>query len=334
MKTRLLILGALLMTVIPSGIFAQRRSEFKIASIAPENTPWGEALKKMADEWSKATDGKIKLTIYHNGTQGNEKAVLGKVNTNALQGAVLTSFGLNEITSEVLTMSCPFLIRNNRELDLVLDGLRPELEKKIEDAGYISLAWSKAGWVKFFSKEPVFVPDQLKSQKLGTNSEEASLTQAFKTLGYTMVPIDMTQVLVSLQSGMVEAVYQSPIAVGGLQAFGIAKNMASINIAPFMGGIVFNKRAWNSIPAQYRPVLIRINKRIERDLDAQILQLEERAISEMTAHGLVINTVSPEQAKLWYADVDKAMPALEGTAFDRETLSRIEQILKNHRAGR
>jgi TRAP-type C4-dicarboxylate transport system substrate-binding protein len=327
----LVILG-LLVLASPFPAFSQRRQTLKIASVAPENTPWGAALNRMAQEWRTATNGEVELQIYHNGVAGSEEDVLRKLRIGQLQGGVFTSFGLNAITPEILTLSCPFLIRDNTELDLVLSQLRPELERKIEEKGFISVAWSKAGWVKIFSKRPVFVPADLKTQKLGTSASEIELTQAFKTLGYQMVPINMNEILIALNSGMVDAVYQSPIAVGGLQIFGIAKNMASINIAPFMGGIVLSRNAWRSIPEKYKSALMRINKQLETSLDASILKLEEDAIATMSSYGLVINTIGAEQERLWYSDVEKTMPALVGTTFDAGTYNQIDRILTAHRA--
>jgi TRAP-type C4-dicarboxylate transport system substrate-binding protein len=317
----------------PAPAFAQRRKvTIKLASLVPENTPWGSALNRMATEWAAASNGEVSLVIYHNGTAGSEGDVLRKLKMNQVQAAILTSFGLNTITPEILTMSAPFLIRNNAELDLVLNELKPELEQRINGKGFYTLAWSKAGWVKFFSKAPVFVPDDLKRQKLGTNENEPALMDAFKAMGYQMVPVSMNQVLVYLNGGMIDAVYQSPVTVGGLQIFGMAKNMASINIAPFMGAIVMNGAAWRSIPEKYKPELIRIAKKFELELDASIQKLEEDIIVTMRQYGLVVNQISPAQEQLWYDDGNRVVPTLLGSTFDREIYRRIEAILRDRRA--
>ncbi|MDR1956439.1 MAG: TRAP transporter substrate-binding protein DctP [Treponema sp.] len=328
-----IVLGAIL---LPLPTFAQRRKiTIKLASLVPEKTPWGAALNRMAQEWADATNGEVELIIYHNGIAGSEGDVLRKLKGNQIQAAILSSFGLNSITPghEVMTLSCPFLIRNNAELDLVLHDLKPLLEERINQAGFFTLAWSKAGWVRFFSKAPVFVPDDLKRQKLGVNEQEPALMDAFKAMGYRMVPVAMNQVLVYLNGGMIDAVYQSPVNVGGLQIFGVAKHMASINIAPFMGGIVMNQAAWRSIPERHKPGLLGIAKRLEAELDTSIQQLEGEAIATMQKYGLVINRVSPEQEQLWYADVNRVIPSLLGATFNRELYGRLETLLKAYRSG-
>jgi TRAP-type C4-dicarboxylate transport system substrate-binding protein len=228
----------------------------------------------------------------------------------------------------------PFLIRNDEELAAVLQVLKPELEAKINEKDFFTLAWANSGWVKIFSKAPVFVPGDLKRQKVGTNKDSPELTQAFKSMGYQMVPLNMSDILIALNSGMVEAVYQSPVYVGGMQLFGVLKNMASINLAPFMGGIILNQRAWRSVPDQYKPQLQTISRRIASEIDDSISRLEASAVKIMTGYGLVVNQVNAEQEQFWYKDVEQVMPTLLGTVFDRDLYTKIGDILQKYRSRR
>ena len=152
-----------LVLILEAGmLFAQRTITIKMASQVPENTPWGYFFNQIAIDWKRITNGEVNLIIYHNGTAGNEETVLRNLRLNQIQAAVLSTFGLTEITPEVLTLSCPFFIRNNDELDLVLKEVKDELERKINSKGFFTLAWSRVGWVKIFSKTPIFVPADLK----------------------------------------------------------------------------------------------------------------------------------------------------------------------------
>ncbi|MDR1074004.1 MAG: TRAP transporter substrate-binding protein DctP [Treponema sp.] len=332
MKYRLFT-AILLMHLLCGGVFAApRKITIKLAASVPENTPWGAHLNKMAAEWRDASNGEVELKIYWDGTQGGEAAVLRKLKSNAIQAAIFSSFGLNEITPEVLTLSCPFLIRNDGELDAVLDAIKPELERKINSSKtFFMLAWSKVGWVKFFSKAPVYVPNDLKRQRLGANESDAQLLDAFKAMGYTMTPVAQNQILVSLSSGQIDAVYLSPVMAGGTQAFGLAKRMASLNVAPFLGAIVVNQTTWRRIPEQYRDTLLRIAKRHEAELNGAVTQLEAEIIETMQRHGLIVNEVTPEQAQLWYNDVRQALPKLFGSTFDKSTYDRIDAIVSAYR---
>jgi TRAP-type C4-dicarboxylate transport system substrate-binding protein len=317
--------------VVP--LYAQRKISIKLASMVPENTPWGAAINRMAVEWAQVTNGEVELIVYHNGVAGPEAEVLRKLNLNQIQAAIFTSIGLNSVTPEIMTISYPFLIRNDEELEVVLQKLRPELDARIERNGFTTLAWARAGWVKIFSKTPVFTPADLRRQKLGTNPDELELLQAFKTMGFQMVPVNMNDVLVSLNSGMLDAVYQSPISVAGNQLFGIAKNMSTVNLAPFMGGIIMNRTAWRRIPDRYKDSLMRICKRIEGEIDGSISKLEAEAVNTMTKYGLVINAPNPAQQAEWYQDMARHESELVGPIFNREIYQQIKDILTEYRKG-
>jgi len=325
---------ALALVVLAAPVFAQRTITVKMASPVPENTPWGKFFNQLAVDWKRITNGEVELIVYHNGVAGNEKQVVRNLRVGQLQGAVLSTYGLYEISPEVMTMSCPFLIRNDDELDAVLAGLKGDLEQKINSKGYFTLAWARVGWVKFFSKQPVFVPADLKKQRMGTNADQAEMNQVFKTMGFQMVPVARDDILIALNSSMVDAVFSSPIAVGSTQAFGLAKNMASINVAPFVGAVIFNERTWRAIPEKYKPQMIAAVRRNEAALDRDIRALEEEMIKTMGNFGLKVNQLNPAQEQLWYDEIGRSIPQLVGTMFDRAVYGRIETILRDHRSKR
>ncbi|MDR2094088.1 MAG: TRAP transporter substrate-binding protein DctP [Treponema sp.] len=330
----LLIASVFLASVFSVSAQARRPVTIKLASLVPENTPWGGGLNRLAGEWAAATNGEVKLQVYHGGIAGNEDDVLRKLRMNQIQAAVLSTVGLNLITNEIMTISCPFLIRDNAELEEVLNKIRPDLEKSLNSKGFHTMAWSRAGWIKVFSKTPVYVPADLRRLKLGTPAEQPELAQVFKLMGYQMVSIHTNDILVAFNNGTIESVYNSPIMIGGLQVFGIAKNMASINIAPVMGGILMNDTAWRAIPARYKPKLEELTRKLEREMDSSIMKLENDAIAAMTKYGLAVNTLSPEQEYLWYQDIGRAVPSLFGSTMDRNLYEKIETILKNFRGKR
>jgi TRAP-type C4-dicarboxylate transport system substrate-binding protein len=330
-KTRLIIAALLIFLVCP--LFAQRKITIKMASPIPENTPWGRFFNQMAGDWRRITNGEVELIIYHNGVAGTESDVVRSLKLNQLQGAVLSTLGLYEISPEIMTLSCPFLIHNDNELDLVLAEVIGGLEEKINSKGYFTLAWARVGWVKFFSKSPVFTPADLKKQRMGAVADQAELNRVFKAMGFQVVPVERNDILIALSSNMVEAVFQSPVAVGSTQAFGLAKNMASINVAPFLGGMIFNERTWRSIPEKYKPQMLDAVRRNEAKLDLEIRKMEDDMIKTFGNYGLKVNQLSPQQEQLWYDEIGRAMPGLIGTLFDRDVYRRVETILQNYRNG-
>lgn len=304
----------------------------KMASIAPENSPWGSAINRMAEEWSKISGGTIELKIYHNGIAGGESDVIRKMRINQIQAGVFTSFGLTEIVPEVLSLSIPALIKNEGELDYVLSKIKPFLEKKMDEKKFKMIAWSRVGWIRFFSKKPVVFPEDLKAQKVAGNPDQQSLIQAFKEMGYQQIPVAIPDVLSSLNSGMIDAMYSSPIAVGGFQWFGLAKYMCDLKISPFVGGIVLSESAWKKIPENLKPALMKAVKKFEAELDKNVRNMEDEAIKTMQSYGLIITHVTPEAEAAWYKEFDTGTQKILGKTFSREMYNQISGYIKEYHA--
>lgn len=328
------VAAVLALILAASPLFAQRRITIKLASMVPENTPWGEAINRLSSEWSQATNGEVELVVYHNGVAGDEAEVLRKLRMNQIQAAVFTSIGLNSVTPEIMTLSYPFLIRSDAELNAVLGKLKSELDAKMQQNGFVTLAWARAGWIKIFSRSPVYVPNDMRKLKVSASPNELEMMQAFKTMGYQIVPLNLNDILVSLNSGMVDVVWQSPIAVAGYQIFGVAKNMTSISVSPFMGGILMNNTAWRRIPDRHKNRLMAICKRLETEIENSISKLETDAISTMQKYGLTVCETSPAQAQEWYDDMARYEGNLVGAVFNRDLYQKIKAILEDHRRGR
>ncbi|MDR2537160.1 MAG: TRAP transporter substrate-binding protein DctP [Treponema sp.] len=333
MKKTFLGLMILLLLAVPAA-FAQRKLTIKLASLAPENTDWGVALNRMATDWARISNNEVELIVYHNGIQGGEDAVLQKLKGNAVQAGVFTSIGMSLISPEVITMSAPFFIRSDAELDAVLAEVKPELEKRINDQGFFMLTWAKSGWLKIFSKTPVSTPSELKRMKVGSSSDTPKLTQAFRSTGYQITEITQNDMLIAVNAGRIDAICQSPIYAASMQVFTTLKYMASINIAPFMGGLVLNRQAYRALSRRpYWNQLLEVALRTGRDIDTSIGKLESTAINTMLRYGLVDEQLSPEEERVWYAEFEASMPALlrNGT-FDQALYNRISDILRRYRS--
>ena len=335
--------AALILMVGNGALFAQRGGrtqgetlEVKIASPLPKESPWGRTLDRIAAEWSKITNSQVRLRVLHGGTEGGEGKMFLSLTSNTIQAAVFTSFGLNNVSPAIITMSAPFLIRNDAELNAVMKEVQKDLEDRLNSGDYFMVAWSKAGFVNIFSKDPVYVPDDLRKMKIASNAEASEMNTAFKTMGYQVVDTDWTDVGPKLATGAIMAIYQSPAGVAAFQLHTYMKNMLSINIAPILGGIVMNQVTWKKIGSlnpRYQAELLKATRQIAEGFDESMQKTVNDAINSMTREGLKVNRPSPAQEQIWYSDVERVTPALLGTTYDRDLYQKINDALKKYRGG-
>jgi TRAP-type C4-dicarboxylate transport system substrate-binding protein len=324
----------------PGAVHAQRGNksqgealEVRLASPMPRNSDWGRSLDRIAVEWARVTNNEVRLRVLHDGVEGGEGKVLSSLSANNIQAGLFTSFGLAGVCPAVMTLSVPFMIKNDAELDIALKEAKPYLEAQASKTNFVVVAWSKGGWVNIFSKESVVVPDDLRRLKIATGTEAEEMNMAFRTMGFYLVETDTIDIGSRLANNMINAFYQTPAAVAPLGLHKTLKHMLDLPLAPFLGGIVVNRVTWNKISPSNQRELIRITQSITDEFDSAMPKIVGNAITVMNRDGMTINKPNPAQEELWRAELNKAMPSLLGTTFDRDLYNRLNTVLQRARGG-
>jgi TRAP-type C4-dicarboxylate transport system substrate-binding protein len=257
--------------------------------------------------------------------------MIRKMKIGTLGGAVFTNRGITSIYPDFYVLSIPFFIRSEDELNFVTGKMDKYFEKKIEERGYKVLIWSMAGWVQFFTKKPVLVPDDLKKHKLSFATGEPKMEQAWKRAGYQVIPNELKDLMMALKSGMVDAFYLPALVAASGQYFALAPNLASIKVAPLYGGIVLSNKIWRRIPEELKPELLKAGRKISKKLYLETKKLEKEAIKTMVNNGLKINNIDEKTMKKWYSEANRTVKYLIGRSFSKEIYEKVRGYLKEFR---
>ncbi len=329
MKKRILLL--LIVVLFSAGSLAARPILIKLGSAAPDNSIWADSLKKMAAEWNRISDGQIQVKIYFAGFQ-DEADLIRKMKFNQLQAGILTGIGLQQLYPNVLAMSMPFLIQSDGEFTYVLNEMEETMKEEISKTGFKLLAWAKAGWIYFYTKEPITYPSDLRRMKIASSGTEAQdLMNAMKTIGFHPVSVASGEVLSALTSGMVEAIYSTPLMTGAMQWFGPADNVADMKVAPFLGGILISERVWRQIPDEIKPELLEVTEEIGTELDREIERLEEEATEQMKEYGLKVNPVPEDAREEWEELFEQGRRQSGRTMYSEEFMDRLQSVISDYR---
>src|SRR6186713_1557583 len=90
---RLAVALAMVMSV---SLGAQTSTNIRLATLAPDNSPWTSAIRSMGAAWEKATAKRVQLTVSA-GTIPNESHAIARMAVDGLQAATLMVAGLAEI---------------------------------------------------------------------------------------------------------------------------------------------------------------------------------------------------------------------------------------------
>ena len=286
----------------------------KLATLAPNGSPWHEILKDMAHAWSKASDGLVTLRIYPGSVAGDEPQMVRKLRIGQLQAAAITNNGLSRIAPEVNVLTIPMLVSSWEELDRLRDVLAPRLEALLEENGFVVLNWGDGSWVRFFvtTSDPSVDVVKKKSKLFVWSGDDASI-EIWKASGFQVVPLAATDILIGLQIGIINAFNTTPIMALASQWFPFAPYMIDMPWAPLICATVIDRRTWEKIPESLRPQLKKIAKETGERLTSEIRRMEGEAIVEMQKRWLTILKPTEEQIKDWSTVIEAAYPKIRGS---------------------
>ncbi|MBN1696908.1 MAG: TRAP transporter substrate-binding protein DctP [Spirochaetales bacterium] len=303
----------------------------KLGSLAPANSLWDKSLKELAAEWSRLSNGKVVLKIYPGGIAGDEDVMIRKIKLRQLHAAAITCIGINKIEKGILSISVPMLIRTEDELFYILERMTPYLEKELEKKQFIAIGFTFAGWVHFFTRNPVRTPEDLKNQKMWLWEGSPAVVQIWKKAGFSVIPLGVPDILTSLQSGMIDGLATSPLSAAVYQWFAVADNMTAINWAPMTAGLLISKSIWQKIPEDLRPQLKKSARNILQKVNTRMIEADNEAIAIMQQHGLVVQEVTPEDEVKWEKLVEENFEKLISTDFGEEAYNLVLTYLEEYR---
>jgi TRAP-type C4-dicarboxylate transport system substrate-binding protein len=307
----------------------------RLGTLAPKNSLYHRQLLEVGEAWRAAQGAGAKYVVFPDGSQGGETELARRMRIGQLQGALLSVVGLHEIEPSISALQAmPLLFKNWDEVDHVREKMRPAMEKKFLNKGFVVLAWGDAGWVRFFSKEAAFRPDDYKKMKFFAWGGEADQQEIMKSLGYTPVPLETSDILPSVQTGMINVVPSTPYFALASQIYTMAPNMLEINWAPIVGALVVTKKAWDDMsPATQEAVRAAGEKAGAQIRSKARLEVEE-AVEAMKKRGLTVNRPNPEQMREWNELADKLYPRIRGTLVPADTFDEVMRHLKTFRSSK
>ncbi len=303
----------------------------KLATLAPEGSSWIETFNAINAEIKQKTDGQVRCKFYAGGVLGDEKDMLRKMHIGQIHAAGLTSAGLSAIFNEMDVFQIPFLFTSHEEVDYVLTQMDGFYRKGFDDNQYVLLGWSEGGFVHLMSTQPVATLADLRKLKVWT-WEDAPMTRIiFDEANVSAIPLTVPDVLVGLQTGLVDVVYAPPSGAISLQWFTKIRYITDVNLIYLIGAVVIKKKVFNKITPAHQKIIIDVWQRHMSQLKQTIRSENQEAMQVMVKQGIKI-IVPTENQVTEFKDVSaKAIQRLEGETFSQKVLDEVNAHIKTYR---
>lgn len=330
----LALCAALVTAALPARAARRSRPDFQIkfATLAPEGSTWMKTMETIDTELRAKTDNRLGFKFYTGGVQGDEKDVLRKIRNGQLHAGGFTGFGLGAVVPEVRVQELPFLFHNLDELDYLREQTDPYFEKLFDDAGYVLLGWTDVGFIYLMSKNPIRTPEDMQSARMWVWSGDPLAELFFRAFDLAPIPLAAPDVLTSLQTGIIDTVYGSPLAAIALQWFTRISYMTDVPITHGIGAVLVSKKALKKVSAEDIQTLRDVAAPQLRALTLKTRVQNQEAIGEMKKEGVQIVEVDPAVRDEFYRRGRGAWKDGVGSLYSQELLDRVVRIVEDYRA--
>ncbi len=325
-----LFLFAIFLFLSP-GNSAAKSVLIKIATLAPEGSAWMQTFNELKSEILNKTDKTVRFRIYPGGVLGDEKDMLRKLHIGQIHGALLTSSGLSSLFGEIDVLQVPFMFQTYEEVDHVMAKMDAFFRKGFADNGHVLVGWSEAGFVRLMSTTPVTDLTDLKKMKVWT-WEGAPMSKAiFDEAGVAAIPLTVPDVLIGLQTGLVDVVYAPPAGAISLQWFTKVKYLTDVPVNYLVGAVVIKQKVFNRIPPAYQDVVMKSFQARLETLKAVIRDENQEALRVMQKHGVTILKPTKEAIADFNRLSDKAVQRPGAVEFTPKVLDEVNAYLEEYR---
>ena len=312
----------------------ERNMVIKMGTLAPEGSSWMKTFNALKTEVMKRTENKVQFRIYPGGVLGDEMDMLRKMKIGQIQCAAFTSGGLSAIFKEIDVLQVPFLFQTYDEVDATLRKMDPFFRKGFEDNNYIFLGWSEGGFIYLMSTVPIASVADLQKTKVWTWEESPMSKSIFDEAGVKAIPLSVPDVMVGLQTGLVDVVYAPPTGAITLQWFTKVKNLTDVPLAYLAGGIVMRNDIFKQISSPHQNFILESFQNHLDQLKTVTRDENRDAIKVMTKQGVKLITPSKDQIDEFKRLSNKAMGHISGRSFSKKVLDEVTSLLEEYRKGK
>ncbi len=330
-RSRYLPVLALVAALLFPGL-AGAKVVFKVATVAPKDSPWMDEFRAMNREVMEATGGQVGFKFFPGMVSGDEKDVVRKMRAGQLNGAALTSVGLQMIEPNMLVLQLPLFFKGYKELDYVVDKMRPRMQELMAKKGFVILGFADLGYTYIFTKTPVARLADFQNVKMWGWEDEPISKRFFEMAGISQISLSLPDVLPGLQRGMITGVYNSPLGAISMQWDKYVKYITGLAVVIGLGATVVTKAQWDKLTPEQQAKVLEIAARHHEALRKMIRKKNKEAVAQLKKEGIEVVRVPKEELARFKDLAKKVRADLAGKMFSPGILKEVEGYIEEYRA--
>ncbi len=329
-----LLLTVSLLVLLGLGTGVATAKQLKIATLAPEGSTWLTEVRAGAEAITNRTAGRVGLRFYPGGAMGTEEAVLRKIRIGQLHGSAMTVGSLAMIYPDMQIYSLPLLFTSYEEVDFVRERMDQRLMDNLRQHGLNSYGLIDGGFAYLMSGKEIRAIADLKGRKAWLR-EGDSISQAIvKAAGLAPIPLELTDVLTGLQTGLMVTVAGPAVAAVAVQWVTKVSYLTDLPLIYTYGTIIISEKALRGVSGEDQKIIQEeLQKACER-LDKAGRTENKAAMQALIKQGIKVTSAPESMMSEWrQLAVTATESLLNNGSFSRQMHAEIVAILAEKTTG-
>ena len=178
------------------------------------------------------------------------------------------------------------------------------------------------------------VPHDFKKMKIFVTAGDVTQSELYKSAGFKPVLLEWSDVLTSLQTGMVDALPTIPLHALSNQFYISTHNMLEVNWIPLVGALIVTKRSWDVLSQSQHDDMLKAAAECGQEFQTNNRKENQEALESMQKRGLQVHPVTKEAEEEWRRFSESLYPEIRGTIVPADTFDKVMQLLRDYRARR
>ncbi|AEJ05366.1 TRAP transporter substrate-binding protein [Stutzerimonas stutzeri] len=288
-----------------------------------EDSNQGRAVKLLAEEVAKASDGKLKVRTFGSASLGSDDQMQNALIGGAQEMMVGSTATLVGITKEMAVWDTPFLFTDPGQADQVLDGpVGRQIMDKLEEKGLVGLVYWENGFRNVTnSARPIEKFEDFNGIKLRVMPNPVFI-DTFKRMGANAVPLPFSELFTALETKAVDGQENPYNTILSAKFYEVQKFLSVTNHVYSPWIVTASKRWWDGLSETEQGIIMAAAQKA-RDAEREDTRREaSQALAALKEHGMQINEVSPEEVQRMR---EQAQPAIQ-TVIDAVGQELFDQV--------
>jgi len=199
--TKTIFAAATAVALIATSASADTWRAWNIHNDGHPNTP---AMDRFAELVNTATNGEIKVDVFHGGVLGSQPDALEQVRIGAIEVGNFSLGPIGPMVKEANLVSLPFIFKSVPHMFRVMEGEAGQaVADAMGDAGVLPLSWFDAGARSFYSQKAIETPADVEGLKIRVMNNDL-YTSMISAMGGNPSPMAFSEVQQALKTGVVD----------------------------------------------------------------------------------------------------------------------------------